>query len=161
MTQRPKLWPFWLPWQVEKHCVPVSFSNPFSVIACVASVSCEFIDKVGTRAKKRNDGGGGGNACPQTPPFWKSLFTHKCSSWLVQCWYCRLTVINTSLKTWYVLFTCVTDLVWSDLWLQIKMLWTDIYLNHVCAKVYQWRPIYWEWQHADLTGKMDCLSEIT
>ena len=78
MTQRPKLWPFWLPWQVEKHCVPVSFSNPFSVIACVASVSCEFIKKVGTRAKKRNDGGGGGERRKRLPtnPTILKIFVH-------------------------------------------------------------------------------------
>ena len=40
-------------------------------------------------------------------------------------------------QTRHVLFTCVA--IWSDLICgrRLQMLWSDIYLNHVCAKVYQ------------------------
>ena len=49
-------------------------------------------------------------ACPQT---------HERSFWLVRCWQCWLNSNQYINQTRYVLFTCVADLVWSDLWSQI------------------------------------------
>ena len=60
-----------------------------------------------------------GNACPQTPRFWKTAFAHERSFWMVRCWYCWLLSTRNINQTRYVLFTCVADLVWSYLWSQI------------------------------------------
>ena len=73
------------------------------------------------------------------------------------------------------MLTSVTDLVSSDLWSQITnawdpnaltLLWTDIYLNRVCAKVYEIRvfKVYleieqWRLRKANLMGMMACGSE--
>ena len=61
------------------------------------------------------------------------------------------------------MFCLRSSQIWS------KAFWTDIYWNLVCVNFYQlwapskynwrsssgeqWRPIYWEWQRAGLTGK--------
>ena len=34
----------------------------------------------------------------KTPQFWKTVFAHERTFWLVRCWHCWLIVINTSLK---------------------------------------------------------------
>ena len=47
--------------------------------------------------------------------------------------------LETSIKPGMLCFSCVTDLVSSDLWLQITNTSTDIYLNCVCVKVYEIR----------------------
>ena len=75
------------------------------------------------REKKKGMTGEGegkeGNACPQTPRFWKTAFAHERSFWLVQCWLCWLLSTRNINQSRYALFTCVTDLVSSDLWPQI------------------------------------------
>ena len=73
------------------------------------------------------------------------------------------------------MLTSVTDLVSSDLWSQITnaldpnaltLLWTDIYLNRVCAKVYEIRvfKVYleieqWRLGKANLLGMTACGSD--
>ena len=68
----------------------------------------EFVEKVGTRAKKKKEMTGEeevreGKACRKPHDFLR------------------------------------TSQIWSDLICgrRLQMLWSDIYLNHVCAKVYQ------------------------
>ena len=76
----------------------------------------------GREQKIRNYGGGEGkegNACPQTPQFWKTAFAHERSFWLERGWWCWLPSTRNINQTRYVLFTCVTDLVWYYLWSQI------------------------------------------
>ena len=74
------------------------------------------------------------------------------------------------------MFSCVTDLVSSDLWSQITnaldpnaltLLWTDIYLNRVCVKVYEIRvfKVYleteqWRLGTANLLGMTACGSDL-
>ena len=93
-------------------------------VACVASVSVRFRSKerrrngiLGfgrarneTRAKKWKWGEGEGkegNACRQTPRFWKPAFASKRSAWLArlveQCWHVSIKGLFHTVRTvWYV-----------------------------------------------------------
>ena len=48
-----------------------------------------------------------------------SLNKNNLSLWLVRCWLYWVNSNQYINQTRYVLFTCVADLVWSDLWSQI------------------------------------------
>ena len=144
---------------------------------CVSSLR-----KLGREQKKGMTGEGEGkvgNACPQTPQFWKTAFAHERCFWLVRCcqrWLNSNQYIN---QTRYVCLRA--SQIWSDLICgrRLQMLWSDIFLNHVCAKVYQiWVPSIKsiigdrvvETSESQFIGndgvriwleKMDCLLEIT
>ena len=94
------------------------------IIACVASVSVRFRSKERprngilsfnrarneTRAKKWKWGEGvrkEGNACRQTPQFWKPAFASERSTWLArldeQCWHVSIKgLFHTERTVWYV-----------------------------------------------------------
>ena len=57
--------------------------------ACVESVSARVRREKWDEQKNRGmtgEGGRQGNACPQTPRFWRTAFAHERSFWLVRCW---------------------------------------------------------------------------
>ena len=152
-----------------------------ATIACVASVSSRGSSrKLGQEQKKWMTGEGEGKegtACPQTPRFWKTPFAHERSFWLARCGWCWLLSIRNINQTRYALFSCVTDLVSSDLWSQITNA-LDWYLLESCLCEGLWdqslqsiigdRAVETrEGQFIENHGvriwleKMDCLLEIT
>ena len=95
------------------------------------------------REQKRNDGGGGGerrNRLPANPTILKKLrsLTNAASDWCgassVDC-----LALETSIKPGMLCLR--VSQIWSHLICgrRLQMLWTDIYLNRVCAKVYEIR----------------------
>ena len=70
--------------------VQVQSSIGRTAVACRASVSArvrrESWDESEKKGMRGEEEGGEGNACPQTPRFWKTAFAHERSFWLVRCW---------------------------------------------------------------------------
>ena len=101
-----------------------------------------------------------GNACPQTPWFWKTF------DWLGAGSVDYLAP-ETSIKAG--MFCWRASQIWSDVICgrRLQMLWSDIYLNHVCVKVYQiWvssiKSIIgeqWRLVKANLLGMAACVSD--
>ena len=84
--------------------------------------------------KKQNDGVGGGERrkrLPANPTILKNAFD----------WCCAGSVDYLALETSIIadMFCLRASQIWSDpiCGRRLQMLWSDIYLNHVCAKVYQ------------------------
>ena len=124
-------------------------------VACVASVSVRFRSKerrrngiLGfgrarneTRAKKWKWGEGEGkegNACRQTPRFWKPAFASKRSAWLArlveQCWHVSIKgLFHTERTVWYVTRILIFSgccLFWSARFaLQCKNIFFDLFWN--------------------------------
>ena len=145
-------------WWIHLGCYEVSFSSVFlnlfwylwHILKAILSIQRNFnlteynlhgkrfrssssrkLEREQKKKGMRGEGKGSkGNACPQTPRFWKTAFAHKRSFWLVRCWY-WLNGNQYINQTRYVLFMCVADLVWSDWWSQITnaLVW---YLSESC-----------------------------
>ena len=136
-------------------------------LACVASVSArvrqEHWDESNKKKGMTGEGEGQGregNACPQTPWFWKTF------DWLGAGSVDYLAP-ETSIKAG--MFCWRASQIWSDVICgrRLQMLWSDIYLNHVCVKVYQiWvssiKSIIgeqWRLVKANLLGMAACVSD--
>jgi len=131
--------------------------NFISYLACVASISVWFRSKkrprngiLGfvrarneTRAKNWKCGEGEGkegNACRQTPRFWKPAFTSERSAWLArlvqQCWHVSIKgLFHTERTVWYmtrILIFSGCCLFWSarfSLSLQCKIILFNFFWN--------------------------------
>ena len=130
-------------------------NESFRGLACVASVSVWFRSKerprngiLGfgrarneTRAKKWKWGEGEGkegNACRQTPRFWKPAFASERSAWLArlveQCWHVSIKgLFHTERTVWYVSRILILSgccLFWSARFvLQCKNIFFDLFWN--------------------------------
>ena len=94
-----------------------------------------------TRAKKWKWGkeeGKEGNACRQTPRFWKPAFASERSAWLArlveQCWHVSIKgLFHTERKVWYVTRILIFSgccLFWSARFaLQCKSIFFDLFWN--------------------------------
>ena len=153
-------------------------------LACVASVSARVRRERRDESKRKGMTGEEkeGTACPQTHDFEKLRSpTNAATDW------CGVgsvdyLALETSIKPGMLCLRA--SQIWSHLICgrRLQMLWTDIYLNRVCAKVYEIRvfKVYLEieqWRlgkasllgrrSEDLTGKKQktktngCLLEIT
>ena len=95
---------------------------------------------LGREQKKRNDGGGGGEIRKrlrkphdfEKPGSPTNADFDWCGAGSVD-----YLALETSIKPG--MFCLRASQIWSDLICgrRLQMLWSDIYLNHVCAKVYQ------------------------
>ena len=104
------------------------------ILACVASVSLRGSSrKLGQEQKKMSDGEGGGERSNRKPHDFEKLRspTNAASDWRGAGSVDYLS-LETSIKP---------GMLWSHLICgrRLQMLWTDIYLNRVCAKVYEIR----------------------
>ena len=100
----------------------------------------EFVENVGTRAKKKgNDGGGKRKKClPPNPTILKNCIRPQMQL-LLGAVLVMLITQHSKHQSNQVCFVYGASQIWSDLICgrRLQMLWSDIYLNHVCAKVYQ------------------------
>ena len=153
-----------------------NFTATRLTLAWVASVSARVRRESWEESKKRNDGGGGGerrNRLPANPTIFKNYVRPR-TQLLIGAVMLSARNIN---QTRYALFTCVTDLVSSDLWSQITNS-SDWYLFESCLCEGLWdqslqsiiedRAVETrEGQFIENDGvriwleKMDCLLEIT
>ena len=105
----------------------------------------DFVWNVETRAKKRNDRGGGGKRrqrLPANPTILKKLRspTNAASDWC-GAGSVDYLALETSIKPGILCLRA--SQIWSHLisGRRLQMPWTDIYLSRVCAKVYESRVL--------------------
>ena len=121
----------------EKHLLPSSSLRSKCFLA-------RFVQKAGTRAKKKNQWRGRGRGKKETlsrkPNDFEKLRsrTNAASDWC-SAGSVDYLVLETSIKPGMICLRA--SQIWSHLICgrRLQMLWADIYLNRVCAKVYEIR----------------------